>query len=107
MRNTGRAVAGILAPLLIWSGFFLFAYIVVGVACARPPAPHWLRPLVWFSGVAAGLATVMFSHRFLRQLRRTHGADQIGPRIGLYLSVIALVAILWTLLPTLFVRPCE
>ncbi len=99
---------GALSPLLVWGVFFLFVYVAVALTCARPPEPGWIRPLLWFAGMVALLATLLLGAHFARQLRRNAGDGERRAllRIGFYLSIISLIAIAWTALPTLFIRPC-
>jgi len=98
----------LLAPLLIWAGYFLFVYVVAAIACARFPTTAVL-PLLWIAGAGALTATALIGAGFYRRLRResTPAPDRVlALRAGLLLSLLALIAIAWTALPTLFIRPC-
>lgn len=99
----------LLAPLLIWAGHFLFVYILTAVACARYPSAGAVLPILWLASAAALLLTGLLGRSFYRRLRRNGAATSdrgLALRTGLMLSLVSLIAIAWTTLPTLFLHPC-
>lgn len=104
---------GILSPLLIWSIHFLFVYLVVAIACARLPERLWVGPVLWVATVATVLLILGIGNGFRRRLRSNARAEtDVGVeyrtryRIGLYSSLLSLIAVAWVALPTVFLQPC-
>lgn len=100
--------AVLLAPLLVWAGHFLFVYVTAAIVCAHyPTAP--VAPVLWLASAAALALTALIGWRFQRRL---HGesapaSDQhLALRAGRLLSLIALIAIAWSTLAILLIRPC-
>ncbi|KAB7623963.1 hypothetical protein [Alkalilimnicola sp. S0819] len=98
-------LTALLAPLLIWSGHFLGSYVFLSVGCARAwNTLHWvvmdpIRLGLWLGTVGAVLALLAL----LLALRRGSG---IIPLAGASATVIALVAVTWTLFALPFASPC-
>jgi hypothetical protein len=99
----------LLAPLLIWAGYFLLVYVVTAIACARYPAAP-IAPVLWSASVAAIGLNALTGWAFYRRLYRAKAPApdrRLTLQTGLLLSLVALIAITWTALPVLFIHPCE
>lgn len=98
--------------LLIWAAYFLFLYIFVALACARGfsdvrIAGLAIVPVVAVVGGAlALLAAIAAAVRALRHLRTRDSTPttRFIASMALALSLLASIAIVWTLLPALLTR---
>ena len=114
MQERAETALGMLSPLLLWSIYFLVVYLMVAIVCARLSETGWVRPTLWVVSSIATLVVLGTGYLFwsgLRQGPTSPAKSDIERRtrlrVGLYLSIVSLVAVIWTALPTLFLRPCE
>lgn len=99
------AVLRLALPLTLWIAGFSAVYGLQGLLCAR------LAPWIGASGdrallIAAALAVIAAQILLCLALRRWPARDPALRRISLGLSVVALVATVWTLLPPLMLSHC-
>lgn len=108
-------VFGMIVPLLLWGAHLLFVYGVLAVGCAvRPEEGELTLPALWLASVVAMLALGLMAGVQYRHFRQGRDRTTAGPwgerslvlKAGPLISLIALVAVLWTALPLVFIAPC-
>jgi hypothetical protein len=108
--STADWSVALLSPLLVWGAYFLYAYILVALACARGWSDALLMPLLGLGSVAALVSLLLLGRTFRERLRRARSADPdacLTLRAGLVSTLLAGIATVWTALPILLVPPCE
>lgn len=109
------SVAGLIVPLLLWGAHLVFVYGLLAVDCAViPGAGAATLPVLWLASFAAAIALGSLAgvqYRHLRQGRdrgpgEPWGVHSLVLKAGPLISLIALVAVVWTALPLVFVTPC-
>lgn len=93
-------VLRLFGPLVLWLTSFSAVYGVQGISCAQ----GWTNtPVIIAWLVAIGLQAALFL-----VLRSARFGMRPGPQrwASLAMGVIGLVAVFWTLFPTLFLQAC-
>ncbi|SCZ60345.1 hypothetical protein [Thiohalomonas denitrificans] len=114
LQKRAETALGMLSPLLLWSIYFLVVYLLVAIACARLSETDWVRPTLWVVSTIATVGVLGTSYLFWSGLRQGPTSPTKSDierrtrlRVGLFISILSLVAVIWTALPTLFLQPCE
>ncbi len=111
MSGSGRPkrLSWIASPFAIWGLHFVAVYSIQGLACARgwPASGAWAG--IGMSTLAAFIAVAWIG---LRARRLAGAADDPGEkrfaaRLVAMLSLLSLVAMVFTILPVLLLHPCE
>ena len=91
------------APLTIWVTMFSAVYALQGFTCSRHwPEDLWARPILlgaWAVGVILQVCVVMAIHH-------APSKSVFVQRVAIGISVVALVAVIWTLLPVVTTSTC-
>lgn len=101
------------APLVLWAGHLLFVYGVLAAVCAlRPKAGAATLPILWLATAVVVGALVLLGATQYRRLRASPWQNDASSARGLALTagpiitLISLVAVVWTALPLVFIAPC-
>lgn len=100
-----------LASPIIWAAHFLFIYAVNGVACARPALNTiWAGTPVssWIIVAASVLALGAMAMVYWRQRKEMQPTGERGflAWLGVMLSLLLAVAVVWETMPVLLVPAC-
>jgi uncharacterized membrane protein YeiB len=112
-RRFPEGLFAMVAPLVLWAGHLLFVYGVLAAVCAlRPEAGAATLPILWLATGVVVSALVFLGAAQYRRLPtspRQHGessAHGLALTAGPIISLISLVAVVWTALPLVFIAPC-
>ncbi len=104
-----RRLLWIASPFAVWALHFVLVYSIQGLVCAR----GWPLAAAW-AGIAAVTLPAFAAVAWLglRAWRRAQAADLAGEkrfaaRLVAMLSLLAALAMVFTILPTLLLTPCE
>jgi uncharacterized membrane protein SirB2 len=104
-----RRLTWIAGPFVVWGLHFLAVYSIQGLACGRgwPVAGAWLG--MTLATVAAFAAVAWIGLRARRELlaREAPPEKRFAAKVVAMLSLLALVAIVFTSVPMLLLQPCE
>ena len=104
-----RRLLWIASPFAIWALHFVLVYSIQGLVCAR----GWAVAAAWAGMALVTLpAFVAVAWLGLRARRRAQAADVAGEkrfaaRLVAMLSLLAALAMVFTILPALLLNPCE
>lgn len=93
--------------LVIWAGWFIAAYGLHGVRCARGPvdpagrlAGQWVQITLWLAALGAAAIVLWLTHA--KGFRQPSGLL----RPAFWLNVIGLIAIIYTGAAVILIAPC-
>lgn len=92
------------APLMVWALHFFAVYVLAEAGCGRAfePALRWALPMA--SVLALATIALMLLLRRLRVGGRS--GESVLRTASLGSGVLALIGVLWTSLPMLWLPPC-
>ncbi|MGJ4801740.1 hypothetical protein [Luteimonas sp. SDU82] len=104
-----RRLSWIASPFLVWGLHFFAVYVLQGLACGRgwPPVAAWTG--IGLATLAAFAAVIGIGLHARRQMVAAGTTDErrFTARLVAMLSLLAIVAMLFTCLPVLLLQPCE
>lgn len=99
----------IASPFVVWGLHFVAVYSIQGLACGRawPVAGAWLSMGLATAPAFAAVAWIGLHARRELLAPQQPGARRFAARVVAMLSLLALLAMVFTSLPMLLLQPCE
>jgi hypothetical protein len=95
------SVVRLFGPLVLWLGLFSAVYGVQGIACAQG-WQGWIVQIAWAAAIILQAALLVILMR--ADVRPGAGPERFAS-IGL--GVVGLVAVIWTMFPTVILTGCS
>lgn len=104
-----RRLSWIASPFVVWGLHFVAVYSIQGLVCGRgwPAAWAWAGMAAATLPAFAAVGWIGLRARRMARAAEAAGDKRFAARLVAMLSLLALLAMVFTIVPVLLLHPCE